>query len=68
VAHQIEYWLPIKLQPIANEQIELYLAQLNEIWQAKLVQIAPMIQENLDKLDVEYVFMMRHQSNTLPYG
>jgi hypothetical protein len=53
---QIEYELPVQLNPIAEEPLESYLAQLQGIWQTKLAEIATMIQATLDELDGEYVF------------
>jgi hypothetical protein len=41
--HQVEYWLPIQLHPIADERLELYLTALTAQWQESIAAMAPMI-------------------------
>jgi hypothetical protein len=40
---QIEYWLPIQLNPIADEPLGLYLTQLQAQWLTELEGLAPIM-------------------------
>jgi hypothetical protein len=62
---QIEYWIPIQLNPIADEPLELCLNQLQAQWSAELEVMAQMIAQYFQGQDIEYVLRMRYQGNML---
>jgi hypothetical protein len=62
---QIEHWLPVQLDPIADESLQVYLAELARKWHESLVGLAPLIAQHQAGQDVEYVFKTRYLGNTL---
>jgi hypothetical protein len=62
---QTEYWLAIQLDPIADEPLENYLANLDAMWREKLSQIAPMLRLGPKGQEIEYVMKMRYIANSL---
>jgi hypothetical protein len=61
--HQIEYWMPIQLQPIADEPHEEYLVALKNLRGESLSEMAPMIAQFFVGREIEHIFRMRYQSN-----
>jgi hypothetical protein len=63
--YQVEYWLPIQLQPLADEPLANYITQLQNQSQAELATIARMITQFLVGVEIQYVFKMRSKHGTL---
>jgi hypothetical protein len=62
---QIEYWLRIQVQPIANESLEACLNHDKVQWFEELSARARMIAQYFQEDNIECVFRMRYQDNTL---
>jgi hypothetical protein len=62
---QIECWLPIQLDPIADEPLQRSSAALNAKWQESIAGLAPLVAQYRVGQEIECVFKMRYLSNTL---
>jgi hypothetical protein len=63
--HAIEYWLPITIEPIADESLEQYPIHLQNQWQRELGRMSPLITRYFADKSIRYVFRMRYQGNML---
>jgi hypothetical protein len=57
--HTVEYWLPMMLDPIPGEPLELYLSQPQAQWQARLRGISLVVANCIDTAQIRYAFKMR---------
>jgi hypothetical protein len=62
---QIEYWLSVKLDQIADDPLQTYLTAHIAKRHEALVGLAPLIAHYLVGQEIEYVFKMRYLANTL---
>jgi hypothetical protein len=46
----IEYWMPLTIDPIADEPMEMYLANLQAQWQAEIRKTSPRVPRHLTAL------------------
>jgi hypothetical protein len=57
--------LESQIHQIAGEPLEMYLVHLRDQWLAELAWMAPMIAQFFQDVNIDYVFRMRYQGNTL---
>jgi hypothetical protein len=62
-SQQIEYWIQIRLQPMADEPLEAHWSQLQEQWFIELNAMAPMIAQYFRDQNIDDLFRMRYQAN-----
>jgi hypothetical protein len=63
--HTVEYWMPMTIDPIADEPSDTYLINLQIQWQNRIREISPCIVQCFDNAAMSFRFKMRYQGNTL---
>jgi hypothetical protein len=63
--HTVEYWMPMTIDPIADEPLDKYLTNLQIQSQTKIREMSPCIAQCYDSAPMKSVFRMRYQGNVL---
>jgi hypothetical protein len=64
--HKIEYWMPIALQPVPDDDDPLtYVRILKDLWMERLRRISPGVAQNLALLGDDFGFRVRYAFNGL---
>jgi hypothetical protein len=62
--HTVEYWMPMTIDPIADEPLDTYLVNLQIQWQNRIREMSPCISQCSDNAGMSFTFRMRYQGNT----
>jgi hypothetical protein len=63
--HTVEYWLPMDIDPIADEPLDAYLSNVQLQWQERIRVMSPWAALLFANADLKFSFRMRYQRNVL---